>query len=119
MRFPADQSARDDPGRRGRGPLDSARPATKDLAAAPRAALDAVRDVGSPLGAHGGRRVSGDGTADLVTFEIAGPGAEFDANRRAAGAVVEKLTRQHPGARVDQAGDASLASAASPRARVS
>ncbi|MFF2184304.1 MMPL family transporter [Streptomyces sp. NPDC058155] len=87
------------------------RAATKDLVAALRAVPDAVRDVGSPLGAHGGRWVSEDGTADLVTFEIAGPDAEFDAHRQAAGAAVEKVTRQHPGARVDQAGDSSLASA--------
>ncbi|MFB8349542.1 hypothetical protein [Streptomyces niveus] len=63
--------------------------------------------------------MSEDGPADRVTFEIAGPGAEFDADRRATGVVVEKLTRQHPGARVDQAGDSSLASAAPPTARVS
>ncbi|WP_381794225.1 MMPL family transporter [Streptomyces niveus] len=87
------------------------RAATKDLVAALRAVPGAVQDVGSPLGAHGGRWVSEDCTADLVTFEIAGPGAEFDANREAAGAVVAKVARQHPGARVDQAGDSSLASA--------
>ncbi|MFD5894565.1 MMPL family transporter [Streptomyces sp. NPDC060366] len=87
------------------------RAATKDLVAALRAVPDAVRDVGSPLGAHGGRWVSEDGTADLVTFEIAGPDAEFDAHREAAGAAVEKVARQHPEARVDQAGDSSLASA--------
>ncbi|TXL90969.1 MMPL family transporter [Streptomyces sp. IB2014 016-6] len=94
----------------GAGPA-TRRAATKDLVAALRAVPDAVWDVGSPLGAHGGRWVSGDGTADLVTFEIAGPDAEFGAHRQAADAAVEKVTRQHPGARVDQAGDSSLASA--------
>ncbi|MFD6333395.1 MMPL family transporter [Streptomyces niveus] len=87
------------------------RAVTNDLVAALRAIPDAVRDVGSPLGAHGGRWVSGDGTADLVTFEIAGPGAEFDTDRRTAFAAVEKVARQHPEARLDQAGDSSLASA--------
>ncbi|WP_405612466.1 MMPL family transporter [Streptomyces sp. NBC_01508] len=87
------------------------RAATKDLAAALRTLPDAVTDVGSPLGAHGERWVSEDGTADLVTFELAGPDAEFDAHKRAAFAAVEKVTREHPEARVDQAGDSSLASA--------
>ncbi|MFE5666158.1 MMPL family transporter [Streptomyces niveus] len=87
------------------------RAVTNDLVAALRAIPDAVRDVGSPLGAHGGRWVSGDCTADLVTFEIAGPGAQFDTHRQAAFAAVEKVARQHPEARLDQAGDSSLASA--------
>lgn len=87
------------------------RAATKDLVTALRAVPDAVRDIGSPLGADGGRWVSEDGTADLVTFEIAGPDADFDAHGRAVVAAVEKVTRQHPGVRVDQAGDSSLASA--------
>ncbi|MEV8409935.1 MMPL family transporter [Streptomyces niveus] len=90
---------------------ETRRAVTNDLVAALRAIPDAVRDVGSPLGAHGGRWVSGDGTADLVTFEIAGPGAQFDTHRQAAFAAVEKVARQHPEARLDQAGDSSLASA--------
>ncbi|MFE4495905.1 MMPL family transporter [Streptomyces niveus] len=94
----------------GRAP-ETRRAVTNDLVAALRAIPDAVRDVGSPLGAHGGRWVSGDGTADLVTFEIAGPGAEFDTHRQTAFDAVEKVARQHPEARLDQAGDSSLASA--------
>lgn len=57
----------------GRAP-ETRRAVTNDLLAALRAIPGAVRDVGSPLGAHGGRWVSGDGTADLVTFEIMRPG---------------------------------------------
>lgn len=87
------------------------RAATKDLVAALRAVPDAARDVGSPLGADGGRWVSEDGTADLVTFEIAGPDAEFAAHKKAAFDAVQTVVRQHPGARIDQAGDSSLSSA--------
>ncbi|MET9552973.1 MMPL family transporter [Streptomyces sp. NPDC006645] len=90
---------------------ETRRTVTKDLVTALRAIPGAVTDVGSPLGAHGGRWVSEDGTADLVTFEIAGPDAEFGAHKETAFAAVEKVARQHPGARVDQAGDSSLASA--------
>lgn len=87
------------------------RAATKDLVAAVRAVPEAVKDVGSPLGADGGRWISEDGTADLVTFEIAGPDAEFAAHKQTAFDAVEKVVRQHPEARIDQAGDSSLSSA--------
>ncbi|GGJ76415.1 exporter [Streptomyces camponoticapitis] len=87
------------------------RAATEDLVAALRAMPDAVRDVGSPLAAHGGRWVSEDGTADLVTFEVLGPDAEFEAHYEAASTAVKDVERQHTDARVDQAGDSSLSSA--------
>lgn len=87
------------------------RAATQALVEALRAVPDAVRDIGSPLDAHGGRWVSKDGTADLVTFEVAGPDAEFTAHYDAASAAVERVRDRHPEARLDQAGDSSLSSA--------
>ncbi|MEV0775739.1 MMPL family transporter [Streptomyces sp. NPDC050433] len=134
--LPGDQVSATDPGEAGRGqrmvaaqdaggsirenvmirPAAGASPgagraATEDLVAALRETPDAVRDIGSPLGAHGGRWVSEDGTADLVTFEIAGPDAQLGAHYDTASAAVRKVARQHPEARVDQAGDSSLSSA--------
>jgi RND superfamily putative drug exporter len=87
------------------------RAATEDLVAALRAAPNAVRDVGTPLAEHGDRWISDDGRSALVTFEVAGPWEEFEAHYASVLAAVERVRADHPGVRLDQAGDRSLSAA--------
>ncbi|MET8338083.1 MMPL family transporter [Streptosporangium canum] len=87
------------------------RAAAKDLVTLLRRTPEAVRDIGSPLAAHGERWVSRDSRSGLVTFEVAGPDERFDDNYDAAIAAVEQAQRRHPGVRFSQAGDRSLSGA--------
>lgn len=94
------------------GPLTpDALEAAEDLASALTALTESVDGVGSPSSAHGERWLAADGTAALVTFEILGPDAAFDANAEAVLAAVEDARARHPGIELLQAGDASLSGA--------
>ncbi|QKW51024.1 MMPL family transporter [Streptomyces buecherae] len=87
------------------------RAATADLVAELRRAPGAVRDVGSPLGAHGARWLSRDGRAGLVTFEVAGPDEQFRAHYAAVERAVDQVRERHPRVSLAQAGDHSLSEA--------
>ncbi|MFI9581498.1 MMPL family transporter [Streptomyces sp. NPDC052236] len=112
------------------------RAATADLVATLRRIPDAAHDIGSPLGgssvggsaaedsaagasapggspagANGGRWVSQDGRSHLVTFEVPGPDARFEAHYESALAAVEEVRDRHPRTRIAQAGDRSLSQA--------
>uniref|UniRef100_UPI0015C4F1BB MMPL family transporter n=1 Tax=Streptomyces sp. NRRL B-24572 TaxID=1962156 RepID=UPI0015C4F1BB len=84
------------------------RGAAQELVAALRDTGGAVRDIGSPLGANGGRWISRDGRSGLVTFEIAGPVEKQKQNHRAVVDAVRKVQDGHPRLRIVQAGDRSL-----------
>jgi RND superfamily putative drug exporter len=87
------------------------RAAAADLSAQLRRTPGAVRDIGSPLGRHGTRRLSQDGRSGLVTFEVNGPDARFDANYAAVEKALRHVRAQHPQVRFAQAGDHSLGQA--------
>ena len=71
----------------------------------------AVTQVRSPLAADHQGLISRDGTAGLVTFQIAGPIEEFDSHYTAATGAVQAVAARHPAVRVAQAGDHSLSKA--------
>ncbi|MET8539649.1 MMPL family transporter [Kitasatospora sp. NPDC004799] len=82
--------------------------ATRELVEALHGTGEAVRDVGSPLGAQGERWTSQDGRSGLVTFELAGPAEDRKRNYRAVVDAVAKVQDRHPRLRIVQAGDRSL-----------
>ncbi|GAA4205851.1 MMPL family transporter [Actinocatenispora rupis] len=73
--------------------------------------IGTLRRSGAVTGLADRARVSADGTAGLVTFQLAGPeeraGDHFDATVR----VVREVGARHPGVRLAQAGDRSLSAA--------
>ncbi|MFJ9852925.1 MMPL family transporter [Streptomyces sp. NPDC101150] len=83
----------------------------RDLVAELRRTPQAVRDVGSPLGAHGARWISRDGRSGLVTFEVRGPDERFEDHAATAKKAVTAVQKRHPGTRLLQAGDSSLSGA--------
>ncbi|MFG2831220.1 MMPL family transporter [Streptomyces sp. NPDC048434] len=85
--------------------------AAADLVTELRRAREAVTDVGSPLGAEGGRWVSRDGSSGLVTFEVRGPDEQFARHAARARNAVTLVQKRHPRVRVLQAGDGSLSEA--------
>lgn len=87
------------------------REATENLVAELRRAPGAVRDVGSPLEAHGERWTSRDGRSGLVTFEVAGPADQFETHYAAVVKAVEQVQERHPRVWLAQAGDRSLSEA--------
>ncbi|KUJ64710.1 MMPL domain-containing protein [Streptomyces albus subsp. albus] len=87
------------------------RRAAADLVAKLRGTPGAVRDIGSPLAAHGERWISRDGRAGLVTFEVSGPEDRFGQHYAAATRAIELVRRDHPRVRFVQAGDHSLSEA--------
>ncbi|MEH0398445.1 MMPL family transporter [Streptomyces sp. NPDC053741] len=88
------------------------REAAEDLVAELSRTPGAADDIGSPLAAHGERWLSQDGRSGLVTFEVPGPEAEFDAHYAAVVKAVEQVKARHPEVRLAQAGDRSLSEAA-------
>ncbi|GLY77718.1 MMPL family transporter [Actinoallomurus iriomotensis] len=80
------------------------RQAARDLEAALRRTPGTVTGFRSPL-------VSRDGRSGLVTFQLAGPYEQVDAQYDAVVKAVAEVAARHPGARVAQAGDRSLSSA--------
>lgn len=89
----------------------AARKATGELVTALRQLPGAVANVSSPLDADGGRLLSADGHAGLVTFEVSGPAAQLEEHYDAAVGVVDRVRTHNPDARVLQAGDLSVAAA--------
>ncbi|MCX4794308.1 MMPL family transporter [Streptomyces sp. NBC_01242] len=87
------------------------RDATRDLVAELRRTPGAVRDVGSPLAAHGERWVTRDGRSGLVTFEVAGSEEQFETHYETVAKAVERVGESHPRVRLAQAGDHSLSEA--------
>ncbi|MCT2589551.1 MMPL family transporter [Streptomyces sp. N2-109] len=107
-----DQAGESDGGGDGPQFADSpaVRDATADLVSALREgdAAKAVARVGSPLGEHGERWLSEDRRSALVTFEITGADAQFEAHDEAATKALSEVRERHPGTRMVRAGDASL-----------
>ncbi|WP_327274428.1 MMPL family transporter [Streptomyces sp. NBC_01224] len=87
------------------------REAAGDLVAELRRTPGTVRDVGSPLVAHGERWVSQDGRSGLITFEVASSEGKFEANYAAAVKAVKRVQERHPQVQLAQAGDHSLSEA--------
>lgn len=71
----------------------------------------AVTGVRSPLGADHQGLISRDGTAGLLTFQIAGPAKQFQSHYAAAAGAVRAVAGRHPTVRLAQAGDHSLSKA--------
>ncbi|GAA1411527.1 MMPL family transporter [Kitasatospora putterlickiae] len=98
--------------REGGGPAflssDELKDAAQELVKALEGTGEAVRDLGSPLGADGGRWISRDGRSGLVTFELAGPLEHRKQNYRAVLDAVRTVQDGHPDLRIAQAGDRSL-----------
>ncbi len=72
----------------------------------------AASDVRAPSGPAGRGLVSANGDAALVTFNVAGPGAQADTTVATDIAAVRKVQAQHPGMIVSEAGQASTDRAA-------
>ncbi|GAA1633812.1 MMPL family transporter [Actinoplanes couchii] len=87
------------------------RSAVRDLVRALKGTSGAVTGIGSPLGGDRPDLVSADGRSALVTFQIAGTAEQIRPHFRAAVAAVDATAAAHPGVRVVQAGDRSLATA--------
>ncbi|UNZ18939.1 MMPL family transporter [Streptomyces sp. 891-h] len=87
------------------------RAATEQLVAELRRTPDAVREIGSPLQAEGRRWMSEDGSAGLVTVELAGPDDQFAKHYATVVRAVERVREHHPDVQLAQAGDHSLSRA--------
>ncbi|MFC3494641.1 MMPL family transporter [Glycomyces rhizosphaerae] len=85
--------------------------ATAELVAALTAIPEAAGGIGSPMSEHGERWIAADGDAALVTFEILGPDAAYDAHYENVLAAVAAVQDDHPDVEILQAGDATLSGA--------
>ncbi|MFF5142327.1 MMPL family transporter [Streptomyces sp. NPDC013157] len=82
--------------------------AAKDLVSKLRGADAGVRDIGSPLGAHGERWLSDDGRSGLVTFELGGPLEKQKAYYAKVVSLLKEVQDSNPDLRIVPAGDRSL-----------
>ncbi len=98
-----------------------ARAATADLVRTLHQLPGSVREVRSPLDRDdpdrggsdrdGSDRVSADRRSGLVTFQVAGPDDALDGHFAAAVRAVHQVSARHPGTRLAQSGDLSIATA--------
>ncbi len=83
------------------------RRAAHDVVAALEELPQAAANIRSPFGRGGAALRAQDGTADLVTFTVAGPNADADATVLADMAAVHRIQAANPDLLVREAGDAT------------
>jgi len=89
------------------GAATQVRRVAHEVTAALEALPSAAADVRAPFGPNGQKLRSGNGSAALITFTVAGPNARADSTVLTDLAAVRKIQDAHPGMLVREAGSAS------------